>query len=337
MQSKIDYSDHYYFGKQYSGIAKWKFHFKVWRNYRKADARLKETLRTKECWYGPFKGEFGHFLAHNLPFLAWLHRNGVKIHYCGMEIHKPFFVDENGNSIIHDFYPLRDFFAEVSPACNRTVVPADVQTEIESWKVKARATGLPFFEIDDEYYYWFIHRGWLLKGPYTKGYRLDKVYGKGKRENSVCIFPRTKGAAVSKNNGGPWDYPALADLLSPFFEKVYICGHPSQVLAIESHGNVELCVTADNARILEKCSQSRLIITQHSGVNNIGEYTDTQVLIIYNGQAPIGSMQNTQRFRPYLMGDGKQELHPLAFAYSVDEVLAYIKAFTAGQNATKTG
>jgi hypothetical protein len=335
MQNKVDYSDHEYFAKQYSGFAKWKFNLKIKIGFRQADRKLKEILRAKECWYGPFKGEFGHFLAHNLPFLAWLHRKGVKIHYCGMEIHKPFLVDETGKSIIHDFFPLRDFFAEVSPACNRTVVPPDVAAEIAVWKEKARASGLPMIEIDDEYYYWFIHRIWLMRGPYTKGYRLDKVYWNKPKENSVCIFPRTKGARVSKNNGGPWDYPALVDKLSPFFDKIYICGHPSQVLAIEPHANVELAVTADNAVILEKCSRSRLIITQHSGVNNLGEYTDAQVLIIYNGEGPIGSMQNTQRFRPYLVGDGKKELHPLAFAYTEKEVLDYARDFTAAYRPVK--
>lgn len=337
MQSTIDYSDHNYFAKQYTGFAKWKFNFKIRLGFRKADKLLRDTLRTKECWYGPFKGEFGHFLAHNLPFLTWLHRQGVKIHYCGMEIHKPFLVDESGNSIIADYYPLRDFFKEVSPSCNRTVVPADVEGEIQKWKAKAEASGLPFFEIDDEYYYWFIHRSWLMQGPYTKGYRLDKAYWNKPKEDSVCIFPRTKGAAVSKNNGGPWDYPKLADLLSPYFDKVYICGHPSQVLAIEPHGNIEMCVTADNAVIIEKCSRSSLIITQHSGVNNLGEYTNTQVLIIYNGEGPIGSMQNTQRFRPFLMGDGEKEMHPLAFAYSEDEVLKYVRDFTSPKTTAKKG
>lgn len=329
MQNKIDYSDHKYFAKQYSGFAKWKFYLKVWLGFRKADRRLRETLRTKECWYGPFKGEFGHFLAHTYPFLCYLHRRGVKIHYCGMEIHKPLLVDENGHSIIHEFYPLRDFFAEVGPACNRTVPPADVQSEIQKWKSRAIDSGLPFFEIDDEFYYWFVHRTWLMEGPYMEGYRLDKAYWNKPKENSVCIFPRTKGASVTKNNGGPWDYPALIRMIAPYFDKVYVCGHPSQVLAVEPFDNVELCVTADNAIIAEKCSRSRLIITQHSGVNNMGEYTNAQVLIIYNGKGPIGSMQNTQRFRPFLVGGGKKELHPLAFAYSTEEVLEFVKKFSA--------
>jgi hypothetical protein len=324
MKQKIDYSDNDYFAKQYKGLALLKFRLKIWLNFRKAEKRLKETLQKKECYYGPFKGEFGHFLAHNLPFLSYLHSKGVKIHYCGMALHKPFLVDENKQSIIADFRELRDFFAEVSPSSNNTVPPPDVREEIKKWQQEAEASGLPYFNIDDEYYYWFIHRNWLLKGPYTKAYRLDKAYGV-KKENSVAVFPRSKGAKTSRNNGGPWDYKALVEMLSKYFDKVYVCGHPSQVLSLEPHGNIEMCVTADNAIIIEKSAKSRLIITQHSGVNNIGEYTDTQVLIIYKGEKPIGSMQNTQRFRPFLAGGGVTQLHPLAFAYSEDEVEAYVR------------
>ncbi|MCZ8283871.1 MAG: hypothetical protein O9353_00310 [Bacteroidia bacterium] len=87
----------------------------VLKAYRDINAFYKKALQEKECYYGPFKGEFGHFLLHNLPFLSHLHQQGVRIHYCGMELHKAFLVDERGNSIIHQYYPLRDFFAEVPP------------------------------------------------------------------------------------------------------------------------------------------------------------------------------------------------------------------------------
>src|SRR4051812_6344307 len=62
------------------------------------DRFYKAALREKECYYGPFKGEFGHFLLHNLPFLSHLYNQGVKIHYCGMDLHRPFLVDDKGNS-----------------------------------------------------------------------------------------------------------------------------------------------------------------------------------------------------------------------------------------------
>lgn len=308
-----------------SGFALFRFRFRIRKVKRATDKRLKETLLKKECFYGPFKGEFGHFLAHTLPFLTYLHKQGVKIRYCGMKLHSPFLVDEYGQSIIHEFIELRDFFGEISPRSNSTVPPADVRVKIDEFKACAEKSGLPFWNIDDDFYYWFIHRNWLLERNVTSAYRLDKFYWGKPKENAVCLFPRSKGAASSDNNGGPWDYPELIKTIQPYFEKVYVCGHPSQVLNLECSGNVEMSITADNSVILEKCSRSSLIITQHSGVNNLGEYCNTPVLIIYNGNGPIGSMQNTIRFRPYIAGNGKRELHPLSFAFTIQEVVDFVR------------
>lgn len=318
-------SDNKYFARNYKGIRKLKFWLSIWLGNRKADQLMHETLKKKECYYGPFKGEYGHFLAHTLPFLSYLHRKGVKIHYCGMDIHRPLLIDESGQSIVASSHALRDFFAEVSPASNKTIPPVDVQQEIQKFEQKAGSSQLPFWNIGDESYYWFIHRNHTVTRGWMQGYHLEKYYGT-KRINSVVIFPRSKGAKTSKNNGGPWDYQLLAETLSPYFDKVYICGHPSQVFQLEIKGNIELCITADNAEILRRCADSNLIITQHSGVNNLGEYTDTQVLIIYNGKPPIGSMQNTLRFRPFLVGQGR-ERHELAYAFSLEEVIDYVKHF----------
>src|ERR1700759_2266664 len=65
----------------------------VSKAYKDINSFYKKALEEKECYYGPFKGEFGHFLLHNLPFLSCLHQQGVKINYCGMELHKAFLVD----------------------------------------------------------------------------------------------------------------------------------------------------------------------------------------------------------------------------------------------------
>jgi hypothetical protein len=317
------FSDNKTFASQYTGIERFRFWFKVWRGYAVAYIKLHYTLLVKKCYYGPFKGEFGHFLAHTLPFVSYLHSKGVKIYYCGMELHKPFLVDENGDSIIYQYIPLRDFFAEVSPRSNNTVPPADVQHEIEKFKKIAKNDFLtPFWNIDDEFYYWFIQRNWLLKGPYMKTYKLEKVYAKGK-EKAAVIFPRKKGAAFSENNGGPWDYLEIARTISPYFDKVYITGHPSLSEDLKSEGNIEVCLSKDNRTILEICAKSELLITQHSGVNNLGEYTNNQVLLIYNGKPPIGSLQNTLRFRSYI---GTR--HELDYAFTMEEIKEYAKNFT---------
>ncbi|MGP8217527.1 MAG: hypothetical protein ACLQQ4_18305 [Bacteroidia bacterium] len=324
---KGDFSDNKFFAKQYSGIKRLQFWFKIWRGYMAADARLKKTLRLKKCYYGPFKGEFGHFLAHNLPFLSYLYSKGVQIYYCGMELHRPFLVDENGESIIAHYYPLRDFFGEVSPTSNNTVPPADVQAEISKFMETAeKDPSVPFWNIDDEFYYWFIQRNWLLKGPYMKTHNLEKVYGKGK-EKAAVIFPRKKGTGYSNNHGGAWDYMDIARVVSPYFDKVYITGHPSLSAELKPEGNIEVCLSNNNKVILEICAKSQLIITQHSGVNNLGEYTNNKVLIIYNGKPPIGSLQNTLRFRPYI---GTR--HDLDYAFSKEEIIEYAKNFTFKPN-----
>src|ERR1700758_1912170 len=65
----------------------------VLKAYHDINLFYKRALKEKECYYGPFKGEFGHFLLHNLPFLSHLYHQDVKINYCGMALHKPFLVD----------------------------------------------------------------------------------------------------------------------------------------------------------------------------------------------------------------------------------------------------
>lgn len=303
------------------GLSLIKFWLKIGWHYRKADKRLKETLNKGICYYGPFKGEFGHMTAHTAPFLMYLHKQGVKIIYCGMQLHMPLLVDENGKSIIHDFRPLRDFFAEVSPKSNSTVPPPDVQQEIKKFEDEARTSGYPFWNIGDNFYYWFIHRHWLLNG-HTQVYHLEKFY-KTKEQNACCIFPRSKGAKVSHNNGEQWDYDKVIGILRQYFDTVYVLGHPSQVLNINASEGVVPCITADNARIFECVANSRLLVTQHSGVNNLGEYLNTPVLIIYKGGqsvSDIGSMNNTLRFR-HALGNR----HLLAFAFNEEQIAEYAR------------
>jgi hypothetical protein len=325
-------SDNRTFEKQnnYNLFQKMLFRYRVRREWKRTDRRLAESLRKKKCYVGPFKGEFGHMTAHTAPFLMYLHKCGVEIVYCGMEIHLPLLIDDKGNSIITDFRPLRDFFSEVSPKGNSTQPPHDVQIRIDAFEREAKESGLPFWNLGDNFYYWFVHRNWILNG-YTHTYDLSKVYGKTK-ENSVVIFPRTKGADFAPNNGKRWDYKEVIETVRPYFEKVYICGHPSQCESISPYGNVELCVSGDNRVMLEKCAESALIITQHSGVNNIGEYVRTKVLIIYSGGKNIdniGSIYNTLRFRPSLGGH-----FPLSFAFSLQEIARFCELFQANKYIT---
>jgi hypothetical protein len=288
--------------------------------YKDLNSFYKKALQDKECYYGPFKGEFGHFLLHNLPFLIHLYKNGVKIHYCGMTLHEPFLKDEKGNSIIYRWYALRDFFAEVPPDSNQTIPPADVQKEIEKFYSIAKQSGKTLLDIADKNMYWYVFRNWQLNNRQDK-FNLDKVY-KTVKEKSAVIFPRKKGAAFTTNNGGPWDYLEIARTISPYFDKVYITGHPTMSAEIKSEGNIEACLSPDNAVVLEKCSNASLIISQHSGAVHIGCYTNTNVLLIFNGKPPIKGLIDTVRFRKNI-SSGK-----LNFAFNEQEIVNFTKSLS---------
>jgi len=300
------------FGKiKYAGIVR--------KAYSQINRFHREALKSKECYYGPFKGEFGHFLLHTLPYLTFLHQNGVKIHYCGMSLHESFLCDESGNSMIHEWFPLRDFFAEVRPRANQVIPPDDVEEEIQKFRKTALSSGKAFLDLTDHDMYWFVFRNWQLKGRQA-AYDYRKVLNV-KREHAVTIFPRKKGAEYTLNNGGMWDYQQLAEVLSPYFDHVYITGHPSMSAEIKEVGNIRLRLSTDNEDVIRCCAASELIVTQHSGAVHMGAYTHSDVLVIFNGKPPIKGLQDTLRFRENLTKT------PLNFAFSLKEVEEFVKAF----------
>lgn len=289
----------------------------VARDLLKIESFYRNALRKNVCYYGPFKGEFGHFLLHNLPFLIHLHKNNVKIHYCGMELHKPFLVDENGESIIAQWYPIRDFFSEIKPNANENAVPPDVEDVVLSFKKAAIQSGAPFLDISDSNMYWYSFRNWQLHGRQDM-FDLSKVYGDGKKDICV-IFPRKKGGVYTPNNGGPWDYQKLAELVSPFFERVVLVGHPSLSADVQAFDNVEVRVSANNEDTLKYCAEAKLIITQHSGAVHLGAYLNTEVLIIFQGNFPVKGLKDTIRYRQNLTKT------PLNYAFSYEEIESFLR------------
>lgn len=277
----------------------------------------REAIRTGECYYGPFKGEFGHFLLHNLPFLFHLYKKNVRIHYCGMDLHRPFLVNENGESIVHEWYPLRDFFGESKPNANETELPNDVALVVEAFREKARNSGSPFLDISHNDLYWYAFRNWQLDGKQAT-LDLSSAYGTGKN-NTCVIFPRKKGGEFTPNNGGPWDYGELAKRVAPFFDKVYLVGHPSLSAEVVTQDNIELKVSANNAETLKYCANAKLIITQHSGAVHLGAFVKTPVLIIFNGKPPIKGLLDTIRFRQNI---AKLKLN---YAFSLSEIENFVR------------
>jgi hypothetical protein len=294
-----------------------KFWLKIALGFMAANRKLRTTLKIRECYYGPFKGEFGHFLAHNLPFLMFLHSKGVKINYCGIQIHEPFMVDETGKSIVSSFVKLRDFYSEVIAKGNSTVLPKDVETVVQGFCKEATASGLPFWNIGDEYYYWFIQRNWLSKKN-TSVYNLNKAY-KIEKENACVIVPRTKSSTANHNNGEPWNYDEVVEIALLSFDKVYLCGHPSQVADLTiKNSRVVSAVSTDNNEIIKRVAASKVLITQHSGVLYLGEYTNTDVVLIYKGgekPSDIGSLNNTLHYKKQFNGNSQ-----LRFAFTLQQL-----------------
>jgi len=295
------------------------YYWRVRRHLALLNTFYKNTLRRKECYYGPFVGEFGHFLLHNLPFLSHLKKNNVKIHYCGMDLHRPFLVDKNGETIVESYTSLRDFFSESKPKANETQVPEDVRRDIEQFKLGAKKSGLPFLDISNKDMYWFTYRNWQLNRKQST-YPLNELFTKTNIRSAV-IFPRKKGGEFTPNNGGPWNYSEIAQSISPYFDKVYLVGHPSLSGAVETGGNIELKVSQNNSETLKYCAQADLIITQHSGAVHIGAYVDTPVLIIFNGNPPIKGLIDTIRFRQNI------SKHPLNYAFSLEEIENFARRF----------
>lgn len=293
------------------------FLFIVIRSYLKLNSFYRKAIREKECYYGPFKGEFGHFLLHNLPFLLHLHKQKVRIHYCGMTLHAAFLKDESGQEVVSEWFPLRDFFAEKKPLANSVIPPADVIAEIEKFRNLAKKSGKAFLDLTDDNMYWYVFRNWQLNGKQDV-IDYSKTYGTQKKK-AVTIFPRKKGGETSPNNGGRWDYMEIARRVSPYVETVFFTGHPSMSAEVSEEGNIRLRLSEKNEDIIRTCLESELIITQHSGAVHMSSYTGADVLIIFNGKPPIKGLADTLRFRKNL--GGKE----LFFAFAMEEIELFVK------------
>ncbi|MBL7699631.1 MAG: hypothetical protein JNK79_15805 [Chitinophagaceae bacterium] len=294
----------------------------------KANWLYAKTMWKKECYFGPFTGEFGHLLGHNLPFISHLYSKGVKVHFCGMEIHRPFFVDDKGREIVASYVSIRDFFNQSLPNCNTAIGPQDIEAITRKFIETAKSSGLPYWDNSQFEYYFNFFRWWTLRKGYLKTFNLSRVY-KTRAENSIVIFPRRLNPAADQkkqleNNGEVWNYYDVAKMASEYFDKVYVIGHPSfSDVSFDSFDNVEVRITNDNSQILELCCNSRLIVSQHSGSVYLGEYTNTPVLIIYKGGRVIGDIEITKQFKA---GLGRR--HEFSYAFGYNELEKFFNAMS---------
>ncbi len=305
---------------------KLKFWGKVGKEMLRARSLLAQSKQQGTCYVGPFVHEFGNFLGYVRPFIAWLHDEGIQVHFGGLSIFRPFLVDEKGNSIVASFDALDDYFAEKDPTKNLHQLPTTTQEQALAYQQKARTSGFPYWDLSDHFFYWYVFRHWILTGPYYVTHRL----GQGQpsmEKRTISIFPRQKGkGGFTSNNGMPWDYQALMASLSPHVDKIYALGHPSLSTAVQPSDKVEVCLTTDNQEILDRCAQSQLIIAQHSGAVYLGAYTHTPVLVIYQGQPhqpiDIKGISDTKIFNRFL-----GSLAGFHFAHAPSEVVAFTGEF----------
>ena len=293
-----------YAKKGYRGLnikGKIRFFYILMSNDLKLQRFMASALKKKECYVGPFIGEFGNFLLHMLPFIGFLHKTGIKVHYCGMTNHASFLIDQNGENIYHSFTSLRDFFHEVRPSGNSIdYLPADIEKQIKEFQREAIEGNAPYLDIfTNSNLYWYSFRNWQLKGRQFI-YDIGKFYNDQKvKKDKVVIFPRKMSTEYTANNGGAWDYMKLANLLTQYFKEVVFVGHPSMSsdLNVDSSSTIKLALSSDNTSTLEQCASASLIVTQHSGAMHVGGYVDTPVLLIFNGKPPIRGLEDSIRFR----------------------------------------
>lgn len=269
-------------------------------NQRRLNSFHNHAVKQKECYVGPFIGEFGNFLLHMLPFLSYLYKKGVKIHYCGMANQTPFLINTSGKSLLFQFVELRDFFHEVRPSGNSIeYLPEDVDILVKDFQKRANDAVSPYLDIfSDSNLYWYSYRNWQLKGK-QQVYDLSSFYGAEGKTNKVVIFPRKMSSEFTPNNGGNWDYKAISKILENYFDKVLFIGHPSMSADLDDivTDKIKLALSADNTNVLKHCSTAQLIVTQHSGAMHVSGYTHTPVLLIFNGKPPIKGLDDSIRYR----------------------------------------
>ncbi|MCT4581219.1 MAG: hypothetical protein N4A35_07360 [Flavobacteriales bacterium] len=278
----------------------------------------KAVFKHKECYIGPFIGEFGNFLLHILPYLSYLNRQGIKINYCGLELHRPFLIDDKGTPFINNFIALRDFFKEVKPSGNNIErLPDDVQKIVTQFLNNANTSPFPLLDIfNNRDLYWYSYRNWQLnKRQYI--YNLSNSYST-KKENKVVLFPRKMTKKFTANNGGNWDYNQLGEKLTNYFDEVVFVGHPELSDNNKVKNNkIRYAITGDNKDVLEECASAQLIITQHSGAMHVGSYIHTPVLLIFKGNPPIKGLDDSIRFRKNF------KFNDVNIAFNKDEIIDF--------------
>ena len=121
-----------------------------WYNWS-ADWKIRQIVKKGECAFGPFIGELGHLLAHNLPLVAWLAEQGVKIHFVGFQKFEPFLYNQFKEPLYEEFYALRDFSHQMRISANFVAdLPEDVRATWNNYKSLFLKKGMPKWYLEDD-------------------------------------------------------------------------------------------------------------------------------------------------------------------------------------------
>lgn len=271
-----------------------KFRGILFMNNLKLEFIYKQAIEKRECYVGPFWGEFGNFLLHFLPFVMHLYQNGIKVNVICLEHYRPFFTNSEGKFICNEFYPLKKTQTEFPPSGNYLkVIPQGFNEIHRKVVLESKNRRIPFFDLSDSDFYWYSFRNWELS---EKQAFLNLRHVKEK-SNKVVLFPRAKGPAYTLNNGERLDYVELSGILSEYFQEVIVVGLPEMSANAEFDNPKIVNRVGDNETVLKECAEARLIVSQHSGAIHVGLYTNTPSLIIYKGVLPIKGLDDTLRFR----------------------------------------
>ena len=285
----------------------------------KLDSIYKQAISKKECYVGPFWGEFGNFLLHYLPFVMHLSERGVKVNVICLEHYRPFFKNAEGKYIYNEFHSLTKTATEFPPSGNHLrVVPQSFDEVYKKMILQSKNRSVPFFDLSNSNFYWYSFRNWeLLKKQAFLD--LSQIQEKS---NKVVLFPRVKGPAYTLNNGERLNYVELADILSEYFDEVVVVGLPEMSTDAKFQNPKIVNRVGDNETVLNECAEARLIVSQHSGAIHVGLYSNTPSLIIYKGILPIKGLDDSIRFR-------ENADQPLYLATSDSEIRMFLEVFNA--------
>ena len=286
------------------------YYFRKTINYLKLYTLLLRTFYTKECYLGPFVGEFGHLLSHIIPFVSFLNSRGIKVHYCGPKIHKPFFKKNDGEVIYEIYLELRDFYSEVTPNFHDPIYPVDIQNDIDLFISKSKANGSVFWNLLNKSLYWEGYCTWIYHNNLLKVNKFkNNIKKTNNKKPSVVLFARKKGHN-SQVRGDDWDFNELILKIKDYCSRITILGHPafSHQFKENNYDNINVLITSNNEIILNECRKANFILNQFSGTHYLGVYLDTKILLLMKGNYNESTLMKDSKFRKKLNSKYKLDL-----------------------------